>query len=135
MIIKKYLRLFLINLVSLWLISQALAGVSFGNKIETLVYAALALTLINLVVKPLIKVLLLPINLLTLGAFRWLVNVIALYLVTLIIPQFKVASFVFPGFSYQGFVIPSFYLGTFWVFVIASFLISLITSFLLWLIK
>jgi putative membrane protein len=135
MAIKKYLRLFLINLASLWLISQILAGVSWEGRGETLTLAALSLTLINLVIKPLIKVLLLPINLLTLGAFRWLVNVIALYLVTLIIPQFKVESFVFPGFSWEGFVIPSFPLGTFWVFVIASFLISLITSFLLWLIK
>lgn len=133
MAIKKYLRLFLINLVSFWLVAQLIAGVSFSGGSQTLIWAALALMLINLGVKPLINLLLLPINLITLGAFRWLVNVLALYLVTLIVPQLKINAFLFPGFSYQGFIIPSIYLATFWVFVVASFLISLITSFFLWL--
>ncbi len=69
------------------------------------------------------------------GAFRWLVNVASLYLVTLIVPQFQITSFVFPGLSYQGFVIPSFNLNVFIVFVIVAFLISLISSLLYWLFR
>lgn len=133
--IKRHLRSFVFNLATLWLISQMLEGVSFSGGYQTLFLAAVALTLVNFLVKPLIKLLLLPINLLTLGAFRWLVNVIALYLVTLLVPQFEIKSFLFPGFSYQGFVVPSIYLGTFWVYVLVSLFLSLITSFLFWLIK
>lgn len=132
---KKYLRLFLINLFSLWLVASSLSGVSFSGGYRTLMTAALVLTLANLLVKPLIKLLLLPVNLLTLGAFRWLTNVLILYLVTLIVPQLEINGFLFPGFSYQGFIMPAIYLSIFWAFVVVSLLISLITTSLLWLVR
>lgn len=132
---KSLLRSFVINTATLYLVTQILPGVSYIDGYQTLLFAALALTAVNLFVKPLINLLLLPINLLTLGTFRWLVNVAALYLVTLLVPQFQITGFVFPGFSYQGLIIPSIKLTVFWVFVLASFLISLIGSFFYWLVK
>lgn len=132
---KKYLRLYLINLFGLWAVKNLMAGVSFGDNYKVLLFAALALTICDLVVKPIINLLLLPLNILSLGIFRWLTNVIGLYLVTLVVPQFEISSFNFPGVSFHGFVIPSIYLTQFWSLVTASFLISLLVSFILWLIK
>lgn len=132
---KKYFRSYLFNLVSLSLCVSLLAGVSYEGDYKTIALAALVLTLVNFLIKPLINILLLPINLITLGAFRWLINVLSLYLVTLIVPLFKVDAFLFPGFSYQGFIFPPINLNVFWAFVLASFLISLMTTFLLWLAK
>ncbi len=132
---KRYLRLYIFNLVTLWLVGNILEGVNFRGGYQTLALAALALSAVDVLIKPLINLLLLPINLLTLGMFRWLSNVIALYLVTKVIPKFEILGFNFPGFSYHGFVVPRMFLTTFWVFVITSFLISLIISFLLWLTK
>ena len=133
--IKKHLRSFVFNLAALWLVSEFIKGVSLVGGYQTLFLAAVALTLINFLVRPLVKLLLLPVNLLTLGAFRWLINVIALYIATLFVPQFKINAFLFPGFSYQGFIIPSIHLGIFWVYVLTSFFLSFITSFLFWLIR
>lgn len=135
MSLKRYLRSFVFNLLALWLISQYIVGVSYAGGFKTLSIAALALTIVNLLAKPLVKLLLLPINLLTLGAFRWLTNVVALYLMTMFVPQLKIASFTFHGFTHQGLVIPSIDISNFWSYVICSFLISLITSFIYWLIK
>ncbi len=133
--IKKYFRFFLINFFSLWLVAYIFAGVSFVGGWQTIALAALVLTLLGTLVKPLVKLLLLPVNLITLGAFRWLVNVIVLWLVTFIIPQFQIKGFLFEGTNYQGFIIPSFYVATFWAFVLSSLVISLATSLTLWLIK
>lgn len=132
---KKYLRLFLINLASIWLAVFLLEGVGYQDGFKTLALAALVLTLINFLVKPLIKILLLPINLLTLGMFRWLINVISLYLTTLIVPQFTIVPFRLPGFSYQGFSFPSLNLTALWALVVTSLLISLTTTTLVWLAK
>lgn len=129
---KKYLRLFLFNLVSIWLVANIAPGVSYGGDYLILIKSAAFLTLVNLLVKPLINLLLLPINLITLGTFRWLANVIALFLVTMAVPQLKISAFTFSGFTYQGFIIPTLHLSTFWVFFAASFIISLTSSFLLW---
>ena len=132
--IRKYLRWFLINAAALWLITRVFEGVSISGGYQTLFLTALVLTLINLFLKPLIKLLLLPINLVTLGAFRWVINVLTLYLVTLIVPEFKITAFLFPGFTYQGFIIPALPLSTFWAFVLSSLSFSLITSLLVWLV-
>jgi putative membrane protein len=134
-VIKKYFRLFLINFLALWLIGQFFSGVSFTNGYQTIALASLVLTLAGFIIKPLVGLLLLPVNLLTLGAFRWLINVITLWIVTLIVPQFKITSFLFNGWVYQGFVIPAMFLNLFWVYVLVALTISLVTTLFLWLIK
>lgn len=132
---KKYLRLYLYNLASLWLVTHIIPGVKIGGGVKALASASFALSLADLIVKPLINLLLLPINLLTLGAFRWVANVAALYLVTMITPQLEISGFKFLGFSYDGLIITPFYISKFWALVLASFIISFTTSFLLWLRK
>lgn len=132
---KKYLRLFLINFFALWLTASWLEGVNFSGGLQTLAMAGFTLTLADLLLKPLVKILLLPVNLITLGGFRWLANVIILYLVTVFVPQFKITSFTFQRFVYQGFVIPTVHLSLFWAFVLVSLFVSLITTGLLWLAK
>jgi len=132
---KKYLRIYLFNLVALWIAANILKGISFKNGFSTLGMAALVLSLTNIVVKPLINLLLLPLNLLTLGMFRWVTNIAALYLVTLVVPEFEISSFNFPGWSYHGFVIPAVFLSKLWVLILTSLIISFIISFLTWLSK
>lgn len=131
---KSILRSFLINGLALWLVSQALPGsMNFSRGTETLLFTAFVLGIINLFVRPLLKLFLLPINLLTLGAFRWVVNVLSLYLVTVVVTDFKIQNFFFPGFSYNVVTVPSLFLTGFWAFVLVSFSLSIISHFLFWL--
>ena len=133
--IKKHLRSYAFNTLALWFVAYLIEGVVISGGAKAFFLTGLALTLVNLFVRPLIKLLLLPVNLLTLGAFRWLVNVIALYLVTTLVDQFQIKAFVFEGYNYQGFIIPEMNISIFWAYVISSFMISFITSFIYWLIK
>lgn len=130
---KKLLRIFLINLFALWSSSYLIAGFEIKNGVESFLKAAFFFSLINIFLKPLLKLLLLPINLLTLGLFSWILNVMLIYILTLIVPQVQVHPFDFPGFAYQGFVIPPIHFDLFWTFVVSSFIISLVSSFLHWL--
>lgn len=131
---KTLLRYFLINLVSLWATSEILkGGLIYIGGFQTILLAALVFSGINLILIPLLKILLLPLNLLTLGFFAWITNVIALYALTTVVPQIKLTSYYYPGFEYQGFIIPAAFLTTFWVAVVASFLIGVLTNFLHWL--
>lgn len=132
---RRILRSILINAASIWLVSLAATGIVLERGFETLLVAAFALGIINLLIKPIINILLLPINLITLGTFRWLVNVAALYLVTLIVPDFKIIPFEFSGLSFRGIIIPAFSLNLILSFIVITFLISLISGFLYWLLK
>lgn len=132
---KKIIRLVLINLGSLLLTAKIIPGIKMAASMKTAIYAAVALTVINFLIKPLLKILLLPVNILTLGTFRWLVNVLILYILVRIIPSLTINAFQFPGFQTQNFAIASFFVPTFWAYVLTSFSLSLWATITLWLIK
>ncbi len=129
---KRLLRYFLINLVSLLAATKIIAGLTYTGGAKSLLIGAIAFMIINLLLVPLLKVLFLPLNLLTLGLFAWLTNVLALYALTSV-SDFKLISFAFAGANLNGFVIPAYELSPFLVAVVASFVIGLITNFLQWL--
>ena len=130
---KTLLRYFLINLVSLYLTTRLIPGLIYTGGVKSLMLGAFTFMLINFILVPLLKILFLPLNLLTLGLFAWLVNVLALYALTTIVSDFQLLSFNFLGFYSSGFNIPSMELSPFWVAVLASLVIGTITHFLQWL--
>lgn len=94
---------------------------------------AAAFMLINFILVPLLKILFLPLNLLTLGFFAWVTNVLALYALTTIVSDFQLLPYTFPGFYSSGLTIPPYELSPFLVAVAASFMIAIITHLLQWL--
>ncbi|KFG02213.1 phage holin family protein [Streptomyces europaeiscabiei] len=67
--------------VAVWLIDKiTLTGDSTGKEVGTLLLVALVFGLVNAVVKPLVKLLTLPLFILTLGLFTLIVNALMLLL-------------------------------------------------------
>lgn len=130
---KGIIRSFVINTAALWAVSQTASGIHFEEGTATLFLAGLSLAIVNLLIRPLINLLLLPLNLITLGTLRWVANVITLYIVTLVVPGFSITGFDYPGFVYQGFSIPQLSLSPFFAYIVISFLISIVSSVLFWL--
>lgn len=129
---KKLLRYYLINVASLWVTSQIIPGLQFSGGVRTLLVGGAAFAIINFLLVPFLKILFLPLNLLTLGIFSWLINVLALYALTTIVSGINLVPYTFEGFAAGGFSIPVTGLTTFWVAVVASFAIGVITHFLQW---
>lgn len=69
-----------------------LPGVDVDGFVTALV-AALVLGIINALVKPVLLILTLPINVLTLGLFTFVLNALLILLVDVIVPGFAVAGF------------------------------------------
>ncbi len=130
---KTLLRYFLINTVSLWIVTRIIPGLTYSGGAKSLFLGGLAFMLINFLLVPILKILFLPLNLLTLGFFAWITNVLALYALTTVVSDFQLIPYVFPGYNYNGFNLPSYDLSPFLVAIIASFLIGVITHFLQWL--
>lgn len=126
---------FLIDTVSLYLISQAVNGIVFAEGFYTLFLAGFVLMLATLIVRPIINVLLLPINLITFGLFKWVTYAITLYLVTLVVPGFSLGEFVYAGFNSYWFSIPAISLSGVLAFIVFSFIISTVSSILYWIFK
>ena len=131
--IKTVLRNYLINLVILWGVTEIFPGLSYTGGFDTLAIGALGLMGMNIIIIPLLKVVFLPLNILTLGIFTWVINVIALYLLTTIIPAFKLVPYNYPGGTILGISVPAQNLTVLWVAIIASFMIGFASHFLHWL--
>lgn len=132
---KKYARLLVISLISFIVVSYYYPGFSYGGETLILLLAAAIFALLNIFVKPILKLLSLPFNLLTFGFFSFVVNVIVLYGVNYAIPKFKIVGFHFTGYTYSGFTIPSYELNQLTSALLASLVIGLLASILHWIFR
>ncbi len=132
---KKLFRNYLINLAALLLASMIIPGLVFEGGFTSYLYASGVFMVINMLVVPLLKVMFLPLNLLTLGVFSWIVNVLALYLLTKIVPELNLIPFEFYGANLAGIIVPPMHLNVLMVAIVASFVIGFTSHFLSWLMK
>lgn len=82
----------LINAVGLWIASALLPGLSFTSG-GSLLLAAFLLGIVNAVVRPLVIFLTLPITILTLGIFLFVINALMLMLVAALLDGFLLSGF------------------------------------------
>jgi putative membrane protein len=73
--------------------------ISYGDKPENLLIASLLLGILNAFVRPILMVLALPLVILTLGLFYFVINALLLYLLSWLLPFFHVDSF---GYAFLG---------------------------------
>jgi putative membrane protein len=81
------------NAVALYVAAAAVSGVTYGDAGWTLVLAAVVFTLVNMWVRPVVRLLSLPFIILTLGLFLLVVNVLMLYVTDWIVGPFEIRSF------------------------------------------
>jgi len=132
---KSLLRNTLINALTLFLIVQAVSGVHVNGGLLTYLFGGLALALLFLILKPILNIISIPLNIVTLGMFSVLTNVIIFYLLTVFVPAISITEFTYPGTSYAGFIVPKMFINGFFAFVIVSFFQSLIFSFISWVMR
>ncbi len=131
---KRIIRIFIIEGVVLFLVSEITRGLVFQNGTTSIILTAIGLTIASLFVKPIINLLLLPLNLLTFGFFRFLTNAITLFLVDLVLSEFAIQEFFFKGYKGSLIVIPSIGLPAGPLSYLAfSFVISTATTVVYWL--
>lgn len=104
----------LINGVALLLVAQLLGGIHVSGVFAALVAAAI-FGLVNAFIRPVLIVLTLPINILTLGLFTFVVNALMLWLTAGLVP----------GFDVYGF----------WAALWGSILLSLVSAAIGWLVQ
>ncbi|MEV5593472.1 phage holin family protein [Streptomyces sp. NPDC052496] len=98
--------------VAIWLLKDiTLTGENTGRKALTLVLVALIFGLVNFVVKPVVKLLSLPLFILTLGLITLVINALMLLLTSWLADKFDLA------FHVQGF----------WTAVLGGVIISIVS--------
>ncbi len=122
--------MFIFHTVGLWFTSQLLPGVVILGTWQTLVAAGAVLTFLTLFIQPILKILIIPINFLTLGLASWVVNVIILWLLTVFMPQIQIHAWNFSGTTILGIIVPPIQVSYTISLILATFLLSLFINIL-----
>lgn len=86
----------IVNTLAVILVSRVVPGISVRDFYTALI-VALVYGLLNAIVRPILIILTLPITLLTLGLFTFVLNALLFWLVARFVPGFTVAGFM-PAF-------------------------------------
>lgn len=89
---RSFISRWLISSLAIVIASYLLTGVHL-NGIFAALAVALILGLLNVFIRPLFVLLTLPINILTLGLFTFVINALLILLTSAIVPGFKVDNF------------------------------------------
>ena len=87
---KLLIKLFIATL-AVFLSAYLIPGVSVGG-FQTAFIVAIVLGVLNVFLKPLLVLLTLPVTILTLGLFSFVINIALIYLAAYIVPGFNVAT-------------------------------------------
>ena len=121
-----WLRQSLLNSFSLYLVAAVYPGLIIPKNLWQLLWVGVAFTLLNFLAKPLIKLALLPLNLLTLGLLSWLAQVLVLVIAVRLLPTLQVVAAAIPAWQRSGFSIPALNISLWLSFIIASISLSLV---------
>jgi putative membrane protein len=101
----------IVSALSLFVAAWLLPGIQVDNSLGWVVYAAMAviLSLVNALIRPLLKLLTCPLILLTLGLFTLVVNAVTLLIASAIANRFFNVGFYIDGFwpAFWGAIIVS----------------------------
>ena len=117
---RKFIKYILLFSFALALQNQFFGNFVFSQNLFTIIKVAVILSIFELLLKPIIKILLLPINLLTLGLFRIVINTVGFYLAVFLISDFQLHDIHTLAFIWQGITFPALNFSGFWAFVVNS---------------
>ncbi len=99
----RWLTIWIATGVGLAAVTQLHVGISAVDA-QSIIIAALVLGLVNTVIRPVLKLLTLPLNILTFGLLGLVINALMLWLVAGVVPGFHVDGF---GAAFWGAIILS----------------------------
>jgi putative membrane protein len=91
--LRRLLYSWICNVVALYVAEKLVDGISFSGDFGILVLTGLVFALVNLLLKPAVKLLAFPLILITLGIALFFINILMLYITSWIVSGFKITHF------------------------------------------
>ena len=90
--LKQFLQRWVINTVAVMVAANVVRGIEYQG-LPSLLGASLLLGIFNVLLRPLLLLLSLPLVVITLGLFVWVINAVLLYFVGQLVKSFRVEDF------------------------------------------
>lgn len=118
--------------LSIYFTSIFFRGLVILGGVESFFISGVLLTVASYILKPILKILTLPLTFLTFGLFSLIVNAVVVFAVSLVFPLFQVHSFYFGGLKLFGIILPSFSSNLLLSYLLISVTIYAVARFLYW---
>jgi uncharacterized membrane protein YvlD (DUF360 family) len=102
---KKIIRMIGFSALAIYVTSYWNKGFVVGSNWQLLLKAALIIAIVNYLIVPITKLVLLPLNILTLGLVSTVVYFLIFYFILTRTSLFTIESWIFPGISWGGIAI------------------------------
>ena len=122
---RHYLKSLLITAASLYIANLIVPTIKFGENPKNVLLILGGLWVISHIIKPVFSLVLLPLNLLTLGFLSLIINVGFVFALLTFLPGFKIEQYLFSGANIYGVIIPSLFFST----IMATILVATIITF------
>ena len=113
---------------AIFTVSIIIPGISYDGDLKVFLAATLIFALFQLLVKPILNLVALPLNFVTFGLFSFFISVGLFYAVSAFVSGFTIAGFSFSGIHWGALLIPAFEMPVYGTAILGSFVSSLIFS-------
>lgn len=121
---KQALRSILVYSVAIALTGLFLPSIDYHHQLITLIITAIVMGIVNTFIRPILNLILLPVNVITLGLVGLFMNAFILFIVTLLVTNFNIVPFT------VQFNNSTVYLSLIWSYIITATILSLVTGLL-----
>lgn len=128
-LLKKYLKITL----TIYFLTLFIPSFKISGPVQSFFIATLILTVLYYLVRPLINIILLPLNLITLQFTAWVVNIVMFFLWLWITPNVKIGSFTLTQLNLGSIHISHLYLASWEESILIGILLTISVQFLDWL--
>lgn len=132
---KTLLRNIVIYSLILFLLPQIIPGFSILGGFNTILVGSFVLTLLFIILKPILNIISFPVNMVTLGVFNVFINGLLIYLLTIFVTDITITAFTYERMNVLGFITPVVAFNTFFAYIYTAFVLTMINSFIRWLIE
>ncbi|MDP2632666.1 MAG: phage holin family protein [Candidatus Curtissbacteria bacterium] len=121
---RHYLKAIIIAVLAYYIASTLIPTINLGNDPQNILLVLGGILISQLILHPIFSLVLLPINIITLGGVSLFINLGLMYVFIKYLPGFSIGAYGFPGANIQGFIVPPVYLNQ----MMAIFAVALIIT-------
>ncbi len=132
---KSIVKKILIVFISLYSLTQIIDQITINSGWYGLFYGSVILGAFYWILKPILGIILFPINMITLNLTSWLIDIIIFYIWTLTFPMIRISDWQFPGINIGSLIIFPYEFTGWQIYLVSAILLSLLLKFYRWLLN
>lgn len=125
----------LISYLSIFVLIQLIDKITISGGWLNTLYGGVVLSALYWILKPLLNLVLFPLNLATMNLSAWLIDIVLFYLWTIVFPQVKIEGWYFPGVNLGVLILSPYTFAGWQIYGLSAVILAILLRMFSWLLK